>query len=91
MSATPTKTIIAATGSAMAAAVFVARHYREGVSPYANRDVLQDVLLVFGALVVGGVVLGGVKEENSIGRGLLWGAGGLAATYGIDQALSTKR
>lgn len=91
MSATPTKTILTATASGTAAAVFVARHYKGAVNPYADANVLQDVLLVFGLLVVGGVVLGGVKEENSIGRGLLWGAGGLAATYGIDQALNTRR
>lgn len=91
MSATPTKTILSATAAATAAAVFVARHYKESSNPYADKYVLQDALLAFGLMVVGGVLLGGVKEENSIGRGLLWGAGGLAATYGIDQALSTRR
>jgi hypothetical protein len=90
MSKTPTTTLLTATAAATAAAVFVSRHYKDGVSPYVDRDVLQDVLLAFGTLVVGGVLFGGVKEPDSIGRGLLWGAGGLAATYGIDKVLSKR-
>jgi hypothetical protein len=88
VSATPTKTIITATAAATAAAVFVSRNMKEGASPYVDEHVLQDVLLTFGVLLIGGVLLNGIKEPDSIGRGLLWGAGGLAATYGIDKALN---
>jgi hypothetical protein len=88
----PNKTLAAAMISGTAAAVFVARHYKLGTaSSTSDANVLQDVLLTFGVLVVAGVALGGVKEPDSIGRGLLWGAGGLAATYGIDKALVKGR
>lgn len=87
----PTKTLAAAMVSGTAAAIFVARHYRPGMaSPMSDSNVLQDVLLTFGALVVAGVLLDGVKEPDGVGRGLLWGAGGLAATYGIDKVLAKR-
>ena len=87
---TPTKTITTAAIATTLAALFVARNYKDNVSPYVDRDVLQDVLLTFGGLIVGGVALGGVKDANSVGRGLLWGAGGLATTWGIDKVLLKK-
>lgn len=87
---TPTTTIMTATIAGAAAAAFVGRNHAGVVSPYVDRNVMQDVLLTFGALVVGGVLLGGVKSADSIGRGLLWGAGGIAAAYGIDKALVRK-
>lgn len=84
----PATTIMTATIASLAAASFVGRNTGPGASPYVDRNVMQDVLLSFGLFVLAGAALGGVKEPNSIGRGLLWGAGGIAATYGIDKVLT---
>jgi hypothetical protein len=87
---TPTVTIVTATIAGTSAAAFVARHHAGITGPYVDRDTLQDALLVFGGLIMGGVLLGGLANSNSVGRGLLWGAGSLAAAYGIDKALIRK-
>lgn len=81
----PATTLVTATVVGTAAALFVARKHGEG--PGAARSAMQDVLVVFGLLVAAGAAMGGVKKADSVGRGLLWGAGGLAAAYGIDKAL----
>lgn len=85
---TPTKTVMTATVATLAATTFVARHAGQGATPYVDRNVMQDVLIAFGLYVLAGAALGGVKEPDSVGRGLLWGAGGIAAAYGIDKVLT---
>lgn len=87
----PTTTLVTATLATTIAALFAARHHGAGASPNLDAHVLQDVVLCFGVMVVGGCLLDGVRNPDSIGRGLLWGAGGLAATYGIDKALTQGR
>ena len=88
---TPTTTIMTATLATLAATAFVGRHAGEGASPFLDRDIMQDVLLAFGAFVVAGAAFGGVKESDSVGRGLLWGAGTIATAYGIDKVLTKGR
>jgi hypothetical protein len=59
-----------------AAAMFVTRY--------------QGTLAVFGTLVLAGVLTNGLEQEEGVGRGFLWAAGGLAACYGIDKALAKR-
>lgn len=84
-------TIMTASVASILATAFVGRHTGPGASPYVDRNIMQDVLLTFGVYIVAGTLLGGVKQSDSIGRGLLWGAGGIAAAYGIDKVLTKGR
>lgn len=83
-----TRTLLTAAVAGTAAAAYVSSRQALASSPASSRLVLTETLLLVGSLTALGFLVGGGQEEDGVGRGLLWAAGGVVAGCGIDKVLT---